>query len=81
MTQQQTASSTPGEEYHFLVRRLHSLCGLVPVGAFLCVHLLANSTILAPGAPAAEFQNAIERIHVLGPLLVPFEIVFMVGIM
>lgn len=62
-------------KYHFLIRRLHSLSGIVPVGVFLCVHLLTNSTILAPGAPGAEFQKAVERIHALGPLLVPVEIV------
>lgn len=61
-------------KYYFLIRRLHSLLGLVPVGVFLCVHLIANATILAPGEPGAEFQKAIERIHVLGPLLVPVEI-------
>ena len=57
-----------------LVRRLHSLSGLVPVGVFMCVHLLTNATILA-SADGAEFQNAIEKIHALGPLLVPVEIV------
>jgi succinate dehydrogenase / fumarate reductase, cytochrome b subunit len=28
---------------HFLLRRVHSLLGLVPVGAFLCFHLWENS--------------------------------------
>lgn len=28
---------------HFLLRRLHSLSGLLPVGAFLCFHLWENS--------------------------------------
>jgi len=64
------------EKYYFLIRRLHSLTGLVPVGVFLCFHLLANATILAPGEPGGEFQKSIERIHALGPLLVPVEILF-----
>lgn len=65
-----------GEKHYFLIRRLHSLLGLVPVGVFLCFHLLANATILAPGVPGAEYQKGIELIHALGPLLVPVEIVF-----
>lgn len=63
-------------KYHFLVRRLHSLSGLVPIGAFVVVHLLTNASILAPGPAGAEFQKSVERIHALGPLLVPVEIAF-----
>lgn len=64
------------EKHYFLIRRLHSLSGIVPVGVFLCVHLLANASVLAPGAsPGAEFQKAVDRIHSLGPLLLPVEIV------
>lgn len=62
-------------KYHFLIRRLHSLSGIIPVGVFLVMHLLTNSTILVPGEPGAEFQKAVERIHALGPLLIPVEIV------
>jgi succinate dehydrogenase / fumarate reductase cytochrome b subunit len=63
-------------KYHFLVRRLHSLTGLVPIGAFVVVHILTNASVLAPGHPGAEFQRSVERIHALGPLLVPVEIAF-----
>ncbi len=63
------------DKYYFLIRRLHSLSGIVPVGAFLCVHLLANSTILV-AKDGSEFQTAVDRIHALGPLLVPVEIAF-----
>lgn len=31
---------------NFLLRRLHSLSGMVPIGAFLCFHLFANSTAM-----------------------------------
>ncbi|GMV26575.1 MAG: hypothetical protein AMXMBFR58_26060 [Phycisphaerae bacterium] len=31
---------------YFLLRRLHSLTGIVPIGVFLCVHLLTNSSVL-----------------------------------
>ncbi|MEK6798697.1 MAG: succinate dehydrogenase cytochrome b558 subunit [Planctomycetota bacterium] len=60
------------DKHYFLVRRLHSLSGLVPVGVFLCVHLSANATVLVG---ADEFQRSVDRIHSLGPLLVPVEIV------
>ena len=71
----QAAPIAATDKHYFLVRRLHSLTGLVPVGVFLCMHLLTNASILAPGAKGAEFQGAVERIHALGPLLVPVEIV------
>ncbi|MEG1496713.1 MAG: succinate dehydrogenase [Clostridiales bacterium] len=31
---------------NFFIRRLHSFIGLIPIGLFLCVHLLLNSTAL-----------------------------------
>lgn len=34
------------EKNHLLLRRLHSLSGVIPIGAFLCIHLLANSSIV-----------------------------------
>ncbi len=61
-------------KYYFLIRRLHSLSGLVPVGVFLCIHLSANATILV-AADGSEFQTSVDRIHILGPLLVPVEII------
>lgn len=62
------------DRYYFLLRRLHSLSGLIPVGVFLCLHLTTNATILG-GRSGAQFQESVERIHALGPLLVPVEIV------
>lgn len=52
----------------FLIRRLHSLSGLVPVGAYMCVHLTTNSSILMS---SQKFQQLVYQIHSLGPLL-PF---------
>lgn len=52
--------------HEFLIRRLHSLSGLVPVGAFMCMHLLANASTL--GGPAM-FQKNVDLIHSLGPAL------------
>ncbi len=59
--------------YQFLLYRLFSLAGLIPVGAFLVVHLLTNSSVLAG---AASFQARVDLIHSLGPLLPTIEWVF-----
>ncbi len=52
----------------FLIRRLHSLSGLIPVGAYMCVHLTTNSSILMS---SQKFQQLVYQIHALGPAL-PF---------
>ncbi len=57
----------------FLIRRLHSLTGLIPVGAYLVVHLLTNASIL-DGAQA--FQRAVFMIHSLNSALWVVEWVF-----
>ncbi|MCH8150295.1 MAG: succinate dehydrogenase [Planctomycetes bacterium] len=74
MAEQQSESLGFGDKHYFLIRRLHSLSGLVPVGVFLCIHLMVNASILLPGEPGHEFQKAVERIHALGPVLKPVEI-------
>ncbi len=73
--EQQAAAEPSADKYYFLIRRLHSLTGLMPVGVFLVMHLSTNVTVLAPGPAGAEFQRSVERIRLLGPLLVPVEIV------
>lgn len=63
-------ANTPTDSFfarnQFLILRLHSLSGLVPVGAYMCVHLLTNASVLAG---AATFQDAVDQIHALGPVL------------
>ena len=59
--------------HQFLIYRLFSLSGLIPVGAFLVVHLLTNASVLGG---AASFQSRVDMIHSLGPLLVPVEFAF-----
>jgi succinate dehydrogenase / fumarate reductase cytochrome b subunit len=73
--QRLSVSDTPSflERHQFIIYRLFSLSGLVPVGAFLVVHLLTNASIL--GGPAS-FQSRVDLIHSLGPLLVPVEWAF-----
>jgi succinate dehydrogenase / fumarate reductase, cytochrome b subunit len=57
----------------FLIRRLHSLTGLIPVGAYMVVHLLVNSSLLnGPGS----FQANVNQIHSLGKLLPVVEWIF-----
>ncbi len=45
-------------KHEFLIRRLHSLSGLVPVGAYMVVHLLVNASILNG---AGSFQQFVTR--------------------
>lgn len=40
------APASPISKHYFLVRRLHSLSGIVPVGLFLFPHLFTNSSIM-----------------------------------
>jgi succinate dehydrogenase / fumarate reductase cytochrome b subunit len=52
--------------HEFLLRRLHSASGLVPVGAYMVVHLATNASVLnGPGT----FQQNVYSIHSLGRLL------------
>ncbi len=59
--------------HDFLIRRLHSLSGLVPVGAYMVIHLLTNASVL--DSPAT-FQRAVYQIHSLGALLPVIEWTF-----
>ncbi len=51
-------------QYEFLVRRLHSLLGLAPLGGYLCFHLATNAAILDG---AETYQRRADQIHMLGP--------------
>lgn len=59
--------------HDYLIRRLHSLSGLIPVGAYMTVHLLVNATLI--NGPAA-YQEQVNTIHSLGALLPIVEWVF-----
>lgn len=45
----------PGQGHSFLLRRLHSLTGIFPIGAFLVEHFLSNA--FATNGPAAYNEN------------------------
>ncbi|MGF1571585.1 MAG: succinate dehydrogenase [Sumerlaeia bacterium] len=53
---------------YFMIRRVHSLLGVIPLGIFLFGHLTTNSMSIF-GEEA--FTHKVELIHSLGPLL-PF---------
>ena len=57
-----------GKGHSFLLRKLHSLSGIVPIGAFLIEHILSNFEALkGPAAYAAQvkFLNALPLVRVL----------------
>lgn len=62
------------DRHHFLLRRLHSLTGIVPVGIFVIFHLFTNAQ-LAIG----DFQHEVEWIHSL-PALLAMEVGLWVAI-
>ncbi len=57
---------------HFLLRRLHSLSGIVPIGVFLINHLLTNAmAFLGP----ERFNEHVQMIQDL-PFLIAIEVLF-----
>lgn len=73
-TAQSVGTQTASRRNYFLLRRIHSLTGIVPVGVFVIFHLIVNSTILAG---AESFQFCVDQIHLLekAGLLVPVEMI------
>jgi len=57
---------------HFVLRRLHSLSGIVPIGAFLLIHLYTNYQAVGPGGPA-RFDEEVRHLQE-NPLVVWAEI-------
>ena len=63
--------------HEFVVRRLHSLLGLVPIGGYLCFHLATNAAVLDG---AQTYQRRADQIHVLGPttlLVLEWTLIFL----
>lgn len=56
--------TSPFGRYDFIIRRLHSLTGLFPVGAYLFIHLATNASILDG---AKTYQSRVDQIHSVGP--------------
>ena len=62
-----------GQGYSFLLRKLHSLSGIVPIGAFLVEHMLSNVEALkGPVAYGAQvkFLNGLPLVRVLEVCLI-----------
>ena len=72
------------QRHHFLLRRLHSLAGVVPIGVFMLFHLTTNASIVwgrfaghgehtGAAAGVGTFQHEVNFIHSL-PALILIEI-------
>ena len=59
--------------HQFLIYRLFSLAGIMPIGGYMVVHLLTNATILDS---VQSFQSQVDRIHSLGVILPAVEWTF-----
>lgn len=57
----------------FLLRRLHSLSGVVPVGIFLIAHLWTNASALGGRAPFDHAVDGLQKLPVL-PLIEVFGV-------
>ena len=57
---------------HFLLRRLHSLSGLAPIGGFLLFHFYENGKVLQGPEVWTESAEAIAAIPL--PLLLSVEV-------
>ena len=63
------------ERRQFVLRRLHSLSGIVPIGVYLVFHImLANASVL--GGPAAFDRTAASIGALPGPTLLAIEVLF-----
>mgnify|MGYP001953741614 CR=1 FL=1 len=78
-----TSGGGPLAKHHFLLRRLHSLSGILPVGVFVIMHLLTNSQMIwgqATGEHGGSvFQHEVDFIHSL-PALEIIEITLWLSI-
>ncbi len=71
-----------GQGHSFLLRRLHSLSGIVPIGAFLIEHIFSNFEALkGPAAYAAQVKwlNALPLVRVLEWTLIFLPLLYHAG--
>src|ERR671916_577639 len=59
----------------FVLRKLHQLSGIVPIGAFLLEHLYTNSKAAHPTAGPQQFNKAVEDLQAI-PYILLLEIGF-----
>jgi succinate dehydrogenase / fumarate reductase cytochrome b subunit len=60
---------------NFVLRKLHQLSGIVPLGAFLLEHLYTNSKALHPQLGAQHFNEAVRDLQAI-PYILFVEITF-----
>ena len=66
--------STTQKPYHFLIRRAHSLLGLIPIGVFLIFHMFLNLT--ARGG-AAQYDKVIGTMQSIpGIFIIELVVIF-----
>lgn len=63
-------SSFKKEHLPFILRKLHSLSGIIPLGGFLLIHVYKNAHALMG---EASYNDMVEKIHAM-PLLIFMEI-------
>jgi succinate dehydrogenase / fumarate reductase cytochrome b subunit len=66
MSAQATSETNFFVRHEFLIRRVHSLLGIVPLGLYMTVHLATNASLLNG---TQTFQRAVFLIHSPGKLL------------
>lgn len=77
MSEEAVAPSAPSglarkDLLHFLARRLHSLSGVVPLGAFVAEHFYSNYQAVGAGG-AARFDGVVQELQ-RNPLIIWLEI-------
>jgi succinate dehydrogenase / fumarate reductase, cytochrome b subunit len=65
-------SLAPADFRHFLLRRLHSLTGIIPIGAFLLIHFYTNYQAVGPGG-AERFNEEVRHLQE-NPLIIWAEL-------
>ncbi|MBI3769927.1 MAG: succinate dehydrogenase [Deltaproteobacteria bacterium] len=67
------AVSIDRDRLHFVLRRLHSITGIVPIGAYMLAHIFfENAFILGGGAKFDQFVHGMAQIPI--PILLATEI-------
>jgi succinate dehydrogenase / fumarate reductase, cytochrome b subunit len=59
-----SSAVAPAKDHSFVLRRLHSLTGIVPIGAFLLFHLFEN---LKVGLSAEAYETSIRHLWEVAP--------------
>lgn len=57
------------DRHYFLIRRLHSLSGILPIGLFVIAHLFTNAQMIWPDG-GTMFQHEVDFIHSIPGLLI-----------